>query len=321
MRTWTYEAASLDEGKTLEQILRAAGFSRKEISRLKFLPMGITVDGKKSRVNKKISAGEVICLQLGKNQAAETVSQQDIVTPDIKEYIRDFPEICWEDEDILILNKPSGLSCHPGRGHYLDNLGSQAAAYCREKGEDPTIRIVGRLDKDTSGLVVLAKNQTAAARLWKQKEKQIFQKTYFAAVHGVPEKENGRIRLAMGSVPGEKNRMEIREDGKEAATDYQVADTIKWKGKDVSVVKCWILTGRTHQIRVHMAALGHPIVGDLLYGKPDESARLCLHAGEIKLYQPFTGEKIQICVLPDYPETFPGYEEIMKYSGRKGEEL
>lgn len=308
MRTWKYKTVSSDEGKTLEQILRAAGFNRKEISRLKFLPMGITVDGKKSRVNKRMSAGEVICLQMGKSQAAETVPWQDIVTPDTKDDIRDLPEICWEDEDILICNKPSGLPCHPGRGHYLDNLGSLAAAYCREKGEDPTIRAVGRLDKDTSGLVVLAKNQTAAARLWKQKEKQIFQKTYIAAVHGVPEKEKSRIRLPMGPVPGEKNRMEIRQDGKEAVTDYQVAGTTKWKGKEVSIVKYRILTGRTHQIRVHMAAIGHPIVGDLLYGKSDEAERLCLHAGELRLCQPFTGEELHICALPKNPERFVGYE-------------
>ena len=321
MRIWKYEAAAADAGKPLEKILREAGFTRKEISRQKFLPMGITVDGEKSRVNRIIFPGEEICLQLETVMAADSETCQNSCGLSDHEDYTERLKICMEDEDILIVNKPSGLSCHPCRGHYQDNLGSLAAAYCGEKGEPLTVRTVGRLDKETSGLVVFAKNQTAAARLWKQKEKQLFQKTYFACVHGVPEKTRDRIELPIGPVQGEKNRMQICREGKSAVTDYQVLRTGTWNGGSISLLKCQILTGRTHQIRVHMAALGHPILGDDFYGKPDGAARLCLHAGEIDFFHPFTGEKIHICALPDLLETFVGYEEIKRYQSRGGEGL
>jgi 23S rRNA pseudouridine1911/1915/1917 synthase len=281
MKKWTYQVLSCDEGKTIEQILRAAGFTKKEISRQKFLPEGITLEGEKARVTRKVHAGESISLNIPQDQ--EGISQAPSQV-----------EICYEDEDLLIAYKPSGLSCHPGKGHYQDNMGSRVQAYCKNKGENVTIRPVGRLDKDTSGLMVFAKSQMAAARLWKQKEQGILQKIYVAVVHGKMEQESGMIDACMEKVPGEKNRMRTTDKGMRAVTHYQVIDTGTFHGQDISILECWLDTGRTHQIRVHMASIGHPLTGDVIYGTEDEEVQLGLHAKTVFLRQPFSGKPLSI---------------------------
>lgn len=314
MRQWKKIVDRNDDGKTLEQLLKDEGFSRKEISRLKFKNPGLTVDGRQCRSTAKLCAGQEICLYL---EDEKTDIQKNVPLEE--------PEICYEDEDLLIVNKPSGLSCHPGRGHYRDNLGSRIQNYCREKGETCAIRLIGRLDKDTSGLVVFAKNQAASARLWKQREDSIFQKTYCVLVHGFFEKKNGVIDVPLGADPDRKNRMKVITDGKAAVTCYQVVHEFvcedqEWKEcfddrkknvemPEISLVKCLLKTGRTHQIRVHMASLGHPVLGDPFYGKEDTAERLWLHAATVELVQPFTGKRIKIEV------PMGGISEYIKNNG------
>ena len=186
------------------------------------------------------------------------------------------------------------MSCHPGPGHYLDNLGSMAMAYCQEKGEEYPIRQIGRLDKDTSGIVVFAKDKVTAARLWQQRREGTLQKTYYAVVHGRLRPAEGIIDSPMGKVPGEKNKMCVCPGAMSAITNYRVIREENYEGKELSVVECTLVTGRTHQIRVHMASLGHPLFGDRIYGIPDGAPGLCLHAGKIRLLQPFTGKEINI---------------------------
>ena len=161
MKQWKSMICEADEGKTLEEILRAAGFSRKEISRQKFIPDGITLDGEKCRVTAKVHTGQLVTLNF-REKEEEKVS----VPENEKNGQETGISILYEDDCLLIVEKPSGLSCHPGPGHYLDNLGSMAMAYCQEKGEEYPIRQIGRLDKDTSGIVVFAKDKVTAARLW-----------------------------------------------------------------------------------------------------------------------------------------------------------
>ena len=278
-----------DEGKTLEEILRAAGFSRKEISRQKFIPDGITLDGEKCRVTAKVHTGQLVTLNF-REKEEEKVS----VPENEKNGQETGISILYEDDCLLIVEKPSGLSCHPGPGHYLDNLGSMAMAYCQEKGEEYPIRQIGRLDKDTSGIVVFAKDKVTAARLWQQRREGTLQKTYYAVVHGRLRPAEGIIDSPMGKVPGEKNKMCVCPGAMSALTNDRVIREENYEGKELSVVECTLVTGRTHQIRVHMASLGHPLFGDRIYGIPDGAPGLCLHAGKIRLLQPFTGKEINI---------------------------
>lgn len=292
MRAWEKEVGKEESGKSLEKLLLGEGFTKKEISRMKFRENGMTVDGRKCRSTEILKEGQKIVLSLDDEYVKEYAHGEDLTQ--IK--------ICYEDADLLILDKESGISAHPGRGHYGDSLGGQAAAYMRAKGENNHLRLIGRLDKDTSGAVVFAKNQTAAARLWKQREEGVFRKTYQALVHGEFESKNGKILLPLETVPDEKNRMRVSKEGNglDAQTIYKVKEVYRAGEEKVSLVECTLLTGRTHQIRVHMAAMGHPVLGDPFYGRADGVKRLCLHAGKVKLRQPFSGKDICIEIFSPF---------------------
>ena len=289
MKQWKMMICEADEGKTLEEILKAAGFSRKEISRQKFIPDGITLDGQKCRVSTQVHTGQFLVLNF-----REKEEEKAAVPENEKNGQETGISILYEDECLLIVDKPSGLSCHPGPGHYRDNLGSMAMAYCQGKGEKYPIRQIGRLDKDTSVIVVFAKDKVTAARLWQQRLEGTLQKTYYAVVHGRLRPAEGIIDSPMGKVPGEKNKMCVCPGAMSAITNYRVIREENYEGKELSVVECTLVTGRTHQIRVHMASLGHPLFGDRIYGIPDGAPGLCLHAGKIRLLQPFTGKEINI---------------------------
>lgn len=306
MRQWKKKVTNREAGRSLQQILRTEGFTKKEISRLKFRESGMTVDGIPCRSTQILSEGQEIILNLGVEapEASAEAAASGAVCGGTSLHI------CYEDADILIADKPSGLSCHTGRGHYHENLGRQIEAYCAAKGGHGAVRLIGRLDKDTSGAMVAAKNQIASARLWKQRETGIFQKKYLALVHGRLEQKTFVISLPIGEAC-RKNRMQVAADGKKAVTSCsvlrefvhneekeiweEVRNESETAGREIiSLVECTLMTGRTHQIRVHMAAIGHPVLGDSFYGIADGCSRLCLHAGMISLMQPFTGEKIEV---------------------------
>ena len=193
--------------------------------------------------------------------------------------------IIYEDQDILAINKPAGIVTHPSGSHYSDSLANQVASYFRSKGEPTKVRSIGRLDKETSGILLFARNQTAAARLQNQREEGISEKTYLAAVSGfMPVDEDGafhRISVPLAPDPDNRLKMVVSTDGtlpgsKHAETLYSV---LKSTGPDVaapaSLVMLRLKTGRTHQIRAHLASIGHPIVGDGKYGSRsvNETAR------------------------------------------------
>lgn len=298
---WEYNICKEDEGKTLEQILRAAGFSKKEISRQKFLPGGITLDGTQCRVNKPVHTGQKVVLRLKEDVITENASATDR---------HNMPSILLERASFLIADKPSGLSCHAGRGHYGEDFGTQISTCIHARGEGLTVRQIGRLDKDTSGLVVFAKSKEAAARLWKQRQDGSLKKTYFAVVRGRLKENEGVLDNPIDKILEEKNKMCVctKESGKglPAVTHYEVLKEGTFGGDPVSLVACRLETGRTHQIRVHFSAAGHPLLGDPVYGKEeaygkkaaygmrDGCPRLCLHAGEISFLDPFTKEKISV---------------------------
>ncbi|MEO6035840.1 MAG: RluA family pseudouridine synthase [Verrucomicrobiota bacterium] len=192
-------------------------------------------------------------------------------------------EIIHEDPDLLVVNKPAGLVCHPTKGDQFSSLISRARLHC---GEATTAHLVNRLDRETSGVVLIAKNSTTAGALGKIWESRAVQKEYLAIVHGhVPEK-NGVIDQPLGkdvkSIVAIKDC--VRPDGASAKTEFEVLQHINREDQKFSYLKIHPLTGRKHQIRIHLAYLGHPIVGDKIYGL-EVDAYLALVQNRITLEQ------------------------------------
>ena len=174
-----------DVTKNLQKYLQQElGLTKKQISQAKFRPGGILVNGVQRRVNSEVSPGDVVQVLLEE----ELVESGQLLPMDHQ------LEILYEDEDVLAVNKPAGVVVHPSHGHYQDSLANMVAHYYQKKTEHVKIRPIGRLDRETSGIVLFAKNQTAAARLAKQKEDGTFQKTYIALVQGCPAMRTATIR-------------------------------------------------------------------------------------------------------------------------------
>lgn len=280
----TYEIEPSASGMTLEQYLKnRLQFTRAQIRSLKFRENGLRLDGARVRVTQKLAAGMHLEIEL---EDPKRTSNQLIG-------MRGELEILYEDADLIAVWKRAGLVLHPAHGHYQDTLSNQLYAWLEQKKEPVVIRSIGRLDRDTAGIVVFAKNQIAAARLWKQKEEGIFEKEYLAVCSGCfMDTQWHKIDAPIGPMEGELMKMCVTSEGKYAVTWYQA---VEQQGSN-TLVRARIETGRTHQIRVHMASIGHPLTGDLLYGIPEkqEAEGMRLTAWKARLQQPFTGEWITI---------------------------
>ena len=254
-----------------------------DISRAKYdTPNGITVNGRQVRVNYVLRAGDVVKVRLSDQLSEKTVPVQGPL------------EIVYEDQDLIILNKPAGMVVHPSHGHFSDSLANYLCWYYKMNHDPHEIRTIGRLDKDTSGLIAFGKSRTAVARIVEQAEKGARRKVYYALAEGKFDNSFGTIDVPIArEFEGEIKRV-ARENGDSAVTHYEVVRQYP----DYAFLKLQIETGRTHQIRVHMSHIGHPLLGDSLYGKgPIEGLdRAALHAGFMQFYQPFNGNSIRVGV-------------------------
>ncbi|MGA2915741.1 MAG: RluA family pseudouridine synthase [Sedimentisphaerales bacterium] len=298
---------------------RLSQFSRTTIQKL-IKEQGITVNAKYVKPSTKLSPGDTVDLILP--------------PPEIKEIIpEDIPlNVIYEDEDILVINKQADLIVHPARGFKKGTLVNALVYYAKQhskqlsKGsEEFRPGIVHRLDRNTTGVLVIAKNDTAHWRLARQFEMRQTKKHYLAIVHGTPELSADCINKPLAVHPIIRERFAVRpEIGKEAITYYEVLE--KFRG--YSLLKLDIRTGRTHQIRVHMSYIKHPIVGDEMYGgkivyrwqiedkeaKPQEPllARPALHAWQLKLTHPTTNKKMTF--EAPFPQDMQQLlEELRKY--------
>ncbi len=271
----TYHIQETENGLALKVVLsKSLHLSRREISRLKFTN-GLLCNGEQVRITQQVQTGDEIQIIFSEKDQAHATRMLGK------------PEILYEDEDLVIVNKPSGMPCHPSHEHLDDDMGTLLQNYYKSQF---TIRAVGRLDKDVSGVMVYAKNQPSAARLSAQRKEDALRKEYVAIVHGHFEQKKGTLTYRLEKVHGHKERL-VTEQGKLCITEYEVLQ----EGNDMSLVSVHIVTGRTHQIRAGMAYAGHPIVGDRLYGGDTSLLnKAALHCARVTLQQPFQKNEIAV---------------------------
>ena len=263
------------------------GLSGTVVRRVKWLPDGILVDGQ--RVNPRYcpTAGQVLSVQLS--------------DPERRSGIVPAPgpiDIVFEDEDIIVLNKAPGLSVHPGPGHFYDTLGNYLLYYYDQSGQEGDFHPVHRLDRGTSGLIVAAKPPHAQEVLKNQLHTDDFRRGYLAVCEGIPSPATGTVDVPLGPKPDSLVEQMVRADGKSARTHYRVLD----EKNDRALLRLDLDTGRTHQIRVHMAHLGHPLTGDFLYGTEDHDLipRPALHSAFLSFRHPISGEMLNFSLpLPE----------------------
>ena len=259
MRCLEYTVTAENDGTTVETLLHANGIGRRLTVRLKQTPDGLCVAGQRVHSTRVLHAGETLCVTLPAPESATTHG--------------DIP-VLYRDDDIIVCNKPAGLPCHRSGGHRHDTLEDAVGEY--------PLRIVGRLDKDTSGIVVLARNQLAASRLHGRIEKH-----YLAVAGGTLPDGEGDIVLPLERAAAYEPLQIVTPDGAPCRTHYRVL----WHGQGMSLVLCTPVTGRMHQIRAHLAAVGAPLLGDALYGGDCGAIkRQALHCRDVTFLHPFGGE-------------------------------
>ncbi len=260
------------EMKISDYMKQRLGFSSSLITKVKF--GGVRLNGDIVTMRAVVHLGDEISVSFP-NETSENVLPMDIPL-----------DILYEDEHILAVNKPSDMPTHPSRGNSLPTLANAVAAYL---GEPFVFRSVNRLDRGTSGIVLIAKNPYSAAKLGRAMKERKINKTYIARVCGIPEPREAIIDAPIArELEGNIKRV-VRDDGKRAITEYKVIKA----DSDSSICEIKLHTGRTHQIRVHMAYIGHPLAGDFLYGTESADGYFLI-CSEITLPHPLTNEMIKI---------------------------
>lgn len=287
-----YEFTAEESGERLDRVVqvRFPDLSRSQIQKL--IEEGfVQVDGKFIKAGVRLRGGETVQVRLQEPEPEETsIAPED-----------DIPlNVIYEDDDIVVIDKPAGLVVHPGVGHSQGTLvGALLARYPEmvDMEDDPLAEgrmgIAHRLDKDTSGLMVVARHIEALRALMDQFRQRTVDKVYLALVEQVPKTGTGRIDAPIGRDPKQRKRMAVIQGGRHAVTEFEVIDEDFREQR--ALLRLKPLTGRTHQLRVHLAYIGSPIVGDGVYGYRRQRVSLkrqFLHAAELSFDQPTTGERL-----------------------------
>lgn len=279
---------TITEQKTsnIHEFLKAHGYSSTVIRRLKQTENGICKNGIWARVYEPLAPGDILTLVLREEASSENIVSSPLPLP-----------IVYEDEDLMVINKPAGMPIHPSQGNYDNTLANACAYYFQQKNEPFVYRCINRLDRDTTGLLILAKNLYSASILSGMSERREIHREYLALAEGfVPDA--GTIEAPIARVPGSTIERTVDfENGEYACTHYK---RLAYKN-GYSLVSLKLDTGRTHQIRVHMKHIGHPLPGDFLYN-PDYSviSRQALHSWCLSFAHPVTGEALSFTApLPD----------------------
>ena len=268
-----------DEQKTVKSFLVGGGrISLTCLKKIKFADDGILLNGKRVFVTEKLKTGDLLQINIPDDNESSVVP------------VKGKLDILYEDEDLLIVDKPPYMPVHPSKGHPEDSLANIVASFYSQNGKTFAFRCVTRLDKNTSGVVVIAKNSFAHDNLRKQLIACSVEKKYRALVHGTTN-DYGTVDAPIYRPDEATIKREVSSEGASAITHYKTIKTVN----NISFIELTPETGRTHQIRVHMSYIGHPLCGDFLYGDENDGyPRQMLHAYQISFQHPATKEKITI---------------------------
>ncbi len=268
-----------DEGKRLDVLLGGVPEVGSRSRAANLIAAGaVTVDGATAAKSRAVVAGERVIVVLPREGAAEVAGHTDV-------------PVVYEDEYLLVVDKPAGMAVHPSRGHATGTLVQALSGHGLEGGEEFRPGVVHRLDKDTSGLLVVAKSVEAHRRLVAMMRRRAVDRRYLALVHGAFSADTGTIEAPVGRDPVKRTSMTVGGlAARDAVTHFRVLERLG----DLTLVEARLETGRTHQIRVHFAAIGHPVAGDPMYSRRDSLAvgRQFLHSYRLAFAHPFTDEEL-----------------------------
>lgn len=291
-----------ESGERIDALLAHFGYTRSAAQRL-IAEGRVRLDGERVKKSGIVCVGDLITVEEADAPAPTETLPQDIPL-----------DVVYEDEDVIVVNKPRGLVVHPAPGHPDGTLVNALLYHCGDSlsgiGGELRPGIVHRLDRDTSGLLIAAKNDAAHLALTAQLSDRSLSRVYEAVVHGSFREDSGTVNAPIGRHPVDRKRMAVTaKGGREAITHWEVIE--RYAG--FTRIRCILSTGRTHQIRVHMAHLGHPLLGDMVYGHGKAEKGLegqCLHARSLKFIHPRTGEAVSLSTpLPAY------FEEVLSRLG------
>lgn len=288
-RVLEYKITSQQNTMTIGAFLKSMGFSRQCIIALKKQEKGILLNGIWSYVNTQLTAGDTLTLTLSDDNSSEKIPPVNLAL-----------NILFEDEDILVLNKPADMPIHPSLNNYENTLANAVAFYYDNQNIPFVFRCINRLDRDTTGVTMLAKNPFSAAILSEMVRNREIHREYMAIAEGIFTQKEGIVNAPIGRKEGSTIEREVNfETGEKAVTHY----TVLKENHDLncSLLKLWLETGRTHQIRVHMKHLGHPLLGDFLYNpNMTQIKRQALHSYSLTFNHPITKEPMQFTApVPD----------------------
>lgn len=285
-------------GVRLDKFLADSGLELSRSAAVGMIDNGnVTVNGKAQNKKYKLSDGDEVIIRIPDPVPYEAEAENIPL------------DIVYEDEDLLVVNKPKGMVVHPAAGNYDGTMVNALLYHCGDSlsGINGVLRpgIVHRIDKDTSGLLIVAKNDRAHKLLAEQIKEHSFTREYEAIVFGNLKNDEGTVDAPIGRHPVDRKKMCITpKNSKNAVTHYQVLERLR----GYTYIRCILETGRTHQIRVHLASLGHPVAGDMIYGVKNEKVPFtgqCLHARKIGFIHPTSGKYMEfVSPLPDYFEQF-----------------
>lgn len=285
-RTIEYQIEESADGLRIEQFLRRRGYSGQNLTEIKRMPKSILVNGEHYYMRQKLHTGDQLKVCIQETDCSEKIPPVEIPL-----------DIVYEDEDIIVINKPAGMPIHPSLNHYTNSMANALAWYYQKQNKPFIFRCCNRLDRDTSGLTVVAKHLVSGNILSAMVYRREIHREYLAIVRGQVTPESGTINAPLARKPGTIIERTVDwEHGETAITHYRVVE----EKNGHSLVSLKLETGRTHQIRIHMKHLGYPLIGDYLYNPDMEYiTRQALHSHRLCFPHPITGKRMEfIAPLP-----------------------